>query len=364
MAVRDVEHERVGLGGEQRLGALEVAAAHADRRGHAQAALRVARRVRIARLLLEVAQGDHAGDAPVGVGQRQLLDAMLGAGARAPRPAPIPGGPVTSRSRGVMWPATASPPSPARRSRVVRMPIRRLVAVDDEQARDAQPLGLGARLARGSPPGAIVCGSEMTRVRKRFTRVTSATSSSTERKRCSDADAAELRERDRHRRGRDRVHVGRDDGDLERDPARQLRARRDVGARADARAPRDEQDVVERQGERQLLHQRPSVGYESLPMATASLSTHVLDTGAGRPASGVDVELSAAARSSPRAQTDADGRARLGRRARAGRLPARPSLPPSPFFRRVELEIDTRREGHYHVPLLVSPYSCASYRGS
>ena len=35
----------------------------------------------------------------------------------------------------------------------------------------------------------------------------------------------------------------------------------------------------------------PSVGYGSLPMATASLSTHVLDTGAGRPATGVEVEL-------------------------------------------------------------------------
>ena len=39
--------------------------------------------------------------------------------------------------------------------------------------------------------------------------------------------------------------------------------------------------------------------------------------------------------------------------------------PPSAFFRRVELEIaveDPTR--HLHVPLLVSPYSCASYRGS
>ena len=37
--------------------------------------------------------------------------------------------------------------------------------------------------------------------------------------------------------------------------------------------------------------------------------------------------------------------------------------PPSPFFRRVELEL-ALEEGHYHVPLLVSPYGCASYRGS
>src|SRR5439155_57913 len=39
--------------------------------------------------------------------------------------------------------------------------------------------------------------------------------------------------------------------------------------------------------------------------------------------------------------------------------------PPSAFFRRVELEVvvdDVAR--HYHVPLLFSSYSCASYRGS
>ena len=37
--------------------------------------------------------------------------------------------------------------------------------------------------------------------------------------------------------------------------------------------------------------------------------------------------------------------------------------PPSPFFRRVELEIELG-DGHHHVPLLVSPYACATYRGS
>jgi 5-hydroxyisourate hydrolase-like protein (transthyretin family) len=37
--------------------------------------------------------------------------------------------------------------------------------------------------------------------------------------------------------------------------------------------------------------------------------------------------------------------------------------PPSPFFTRVELEI-ALEAGHYHVPLLISSYGCASYRGS
>jgi len=60
--------------------------------------------------------------------------------------------------------------------------------------------------------------------------------------------------------------------------------------------------------------------------------------------------------------TDADGRARLADALEPGvyRLVFHP---PSPFFRRVELEVELG-DGHHHVPLLVSPYSCASYRGS
>jgi len=95
---------------------------------------------------------------------------------------------------------------------------------------------------------------------------------------------------------------------------------------------------------------------------TVSLSTHVLDTAAGRPAAGVAVELLQGDASVASAQTDADGRARLAESLDAGtyRLVFHP---PSPFFRRVELEVELA-DGHYHVPLLVSPYSCASYRGS
>ena len=97
-------------------------------------------------------------------------------------------------------------------------------------------------------------------------------------------------------------------------------------------------------------------------MATASLSTHVLDTGAGRPAPGVAVELTHGGRLIASAETDADGRARLAEGLAPG-LYRLAFAPPSPFFRRVELEIELA-DGHYHVPLLVSPYSCASYRGS
>ena len=95
---------------------------------------------------------------------------------------------------------------------------------------------------------------------------------------------------------------------------------------------------------------------------SCSLSTHVLDTGAGKPASGVPVELRRGGVLVASAETDADGRARLAESLDPGtyRLVFHP---PSPFFKRVELEV-ALDDGHYHVPLLVSPYGIASYRGS
>ena len=93
-----------------------------------------------------------------------------------------------------------------------------------------------------------------------------------------------------------------------------------------------------------------------------SLSTHVLDTGRGAPAEGVRVELVGSIGVIGEATTDADGRARLA----DGLEPGEYRLvfhPPSPFFTRVELTVQLE-DGHYHVPLLVSPYGCATYRGS
>ena len=94
-----------------------------------------------------------------------------------------------------------------------------------------------------------------------------------------------------------------------------------------------------------------------------TVSTHVLDTERGRPAVGVRVEL-----------FDADGDlVGEGVTNDDGRIPelgdASPGTyrivfhPPSPFFKRVELEVELG-EGHHHVPLLISSYACASYRGS
>ena len=95
---------------------------------------------------------------------------------------------------------------------------------------------------------------------------------------------------------------------------------------------------------------------------SCSLSTHVIDTAAGKPAAGVTVELAGQGGTLARVETDGDGRARLADDLAAGtyRLVFHP---PSPFFTRVELQVELA-DGHYHVPLLVSPYGCATYRGS
>ena len=96
---------------------------------------------------------------------------------------------------------------------------------------------------------------------------------------------------------------------------------------------------------------------------SASLSTHVLDTGRGEPAAGVEVELFRGAERVAAGVTGDDGRiGGLAEDLDAGeyRLVFRP---PSTFFARVALDVRLE-DGHYHVPLLVSPYGCASYRGS
>jgi 5-hydroxyisourate hydrolase len=93
-----------------------------------------------------------------------------------------------------------------------------------------------------------------------------------------------------------------------------------------------------------------------------TISTHVLDTERGAPAAGVRVELWRGDDLVGSDETDGDGRIRELAEAEPGtyRIVFRP---PSPFFRRVELEVELG-DGHYHVPLLVSSYACATYRGS
>ncbi|MFI1972273.1 hydroxyisourate hydrolase [Streptomyces cinnamoneus] len=111
----------------------------------------------------------------------------------------------------------------------------------------------------------------------------------------------------------------------------------------------------------------------------ASVSTHLLDTAAGRPAAGVAVELSAAADDGEwtvlgAARTDADGRctglpALPGRAARARlRFDVEPYLSRRPqgaaFFPEVTVTFAVAAGEHHHVPLLLSPFGYSVYRGS
>ena len=94
-----------------------------------------------------------------------------------------------------------------------------------------------------------------------------------------------------------------------------------------------------------------------------TLSTHVLDTEGGAPAAGIHVELLRDDGTlAGQGVTDGDGRIRDLAEGEPGtyRLVFHP---PSPFFKRVELEVELGH-GHFHVPLLVSSYACATYRGS
>jgi 5-hydroxyisourate hydrolase len=98
-------------------------------------------------------------------------------------------------------------------------------------------------------------------------------------------------------------------------------------------------------------------------VAQVTVSTHVLDTERGLPAAGIRVELlSVDGNLVGDGVTDGDGRIRELAESAPGtyRIVFHPA---SPFFKRIELEIELG-EGHHHVPLLISSYACASYRGS
>ena len=98
--------------------------------------------------------------------------------------------------------------------------------------------------------------------------------------------------------------------------------------------------------------------------AVVSISTHVLDTERGEPARGVRVELFRGDLLLSVRETDEDGRV-----SDLGGVELPPDVyrlvfhPRSPFFRGIEVEVELA-DGHYHVPLLLAPYSCAIYRGS
>lgn len=109
----------------------------------------------------------------------------------------------------------------------------------------------------------------------------------------------------------------------------------------------------------------------------ASLTTHILDTANGRPAGGVTVRLqSVAAPAIPVASavTDANGRATLASGDLASGVYdlvfvmapyfANPSAEPA-FLSDIVLRVGIdAAQPHYHIPLLASPWSYTTYRGS
>jgi 5-hydroxyisourate hydrolase len=100
-----------------------------------------------------------------------------------------------------------------------------------------------------------------------------------------------------------------------------------------------------------------------------SLTTHVLDTARGRPAGGVTIELTLPDGTRRTAVTDADGRAALAEDLVAGEHELVFSVGDY-FGERAFLDLVPVRftvadpAAHYHVPLLVSPWSYSTYRGS
>jgi 5-hydroxyisourate hydrolase len=105
-----------------------------------------------------------------------------------------------------------------------------------------------------------------------------------------------------------------------------------------------------------------------------TISTHVLDTERGQPASGVRVvlyrlDVGTAPIRMTQALTDGDGRVRdlLERPLTAGdyRLEFDVAHEDASFFTKIAVDLritDTGRS--YHVPLLLAPYALTTYRGS
>jgi 5-hydroxyisourate hydrolase len=124
---------------------------------------------------------------------------------------------------------------------------------------------------------------------------------------------------------------------------------------------------------------------------TASVSTHILDTSAGRPAEGVAVQLSARSGGEGAwtvlgaSKTDADGRCKDLPAPPEGTTHVRldfeteayfsnkqaeeqqdaPRVRDSgAFFPEVAITFAVQPGEHYHVPLLLNPFGYSVYRGS
>jgi 5-hydroxyisourate hydrolase len=105
-----------------------------------------------------------------------------------------------------------------------------------------------------------------------------------------------------------------------------------------------------------------------------TLSTHVLDVERGCPAAGVSVALFQGDDAIARGETNAEGRIGdlAGGSLASGVYRLVFDIAPyfaqqgraAPFLQQVAIDFRVDADDrHYHVPLLLSPYACTSYRG-
>jgi len=108
------------------------------------------------------------------------------------------------------------------------------------------------------------------------------------------------------------------------------------------------------------------------------ISTHILDTTRGRPASGVSVILehsgSTGRTELGRGRTDADGRVKalLAESPEPGTYRITFHVASyfrgqgiEPFYPEVAITFEVRNSGeHFHIPLLLNPFGFTTYRGS
>jgi 5-hydroxyisourate hydrolase len=98
----------------------------------------------------------------------------------------------------------------------------------------------------------------------------------------------------------------------------------------------------------------------------ATVSTHVLDVAAGKPAAGVRVTLGTRTLT-----TDAEGR--IADLSGGGINPGAYRLlfevgayfgSAPHLFDTIALDVHLNEGRHYHLPILIAPYSCSTYRGT
>jgi 5-hydroxyisourate hydrolase len=98
----------------------------------------------------------------------------------------------------------------------------------------------------------------------------------------------------------------------------------------------------------------------------ATVSTHVLDVAAGKPAAGVPVTFGGrtlVTDDNGRISDLSGGEVSPGRHQLVVQLGRYFGTQPH-LFETVTLELRIEDARHYHVPLLISPFSCSTYRGT